>query len=49
MKFIWSLTLAVLMAACSSQPVKCHGPLRPINTTSGGGVGAKPAAMDPQP
>jgi hypothetical protein len=29
-------SLLVAMAACSSQPLKCHGSLRPINSTAEG-------------
>ena len=44
----------ILMAACSSHPVKCRGPLRPINTLTGTTAGAppqtpKPLSADPQP
>jgi len=49
MKRICSVGLMVLIAACSSHPIKCHGPLRPINTATTGATGtelsqgAKPA------
>jgi len=42
MKCICSVGLIVLMAACSSHPVKCHGSLRPINTTTSGAIEAVP-------
>lgn len=44
---ICSIALVVLIAACSSHRVKCHGPLRPINAPTA--EAAKPVPTDPHP
>jgi hypothetical protein len=31
MKFLYAIVVAVLMTACSTHQVRCHGTLRPIN------------------
>jgi hypothetical protein len=55
MKHTCAVGLVVLIAACSSHPVKCHGPLRPINTPAAGATatpglpGASKSTPRPKP
>ena len=35
MKGIFIVILAIVLVACSTHAVKCHGPLRPINKPAG--------------
>ncbi len=44
MKMISIVGLLIVLSACSTHTVKCHGPLRPINEPSTGA-----AAPGPQP
>ena len=44
MKLVSILGLIIAMSACSTHPVKCHGPLRPINKPGSSAPSAQPAS-----
>jgi hypothetical protein len=47
MKILTVVGMAILMAACSMQPARCHGALQPINTSVAAGKEPK-AGSEPK-
>jgi len=47
MKTLYIVTLAIFLAACSEQPVRCRGALQPINTPAAGHKDAQKEVSPP--
>jgi len=49
MKIIYVVGMAILIAACSTHPVRCRGALQPINKPAGAASEPKAAPAEPRP
>ncbi|MFL6601463.1 MAG: hypothetical protein ACJ8R9_09035 [Steroidobacteraceae bacterium] len=49
MKIIYVTATAILIAACSTHPVRCRGPLQPINKPAAAASGPKAAPAEVRP